>query len=254
MVEETQGQAIFRICDTLGVGYPDPHIALPFGIPRLVSEISRASGSELEFHGHNDFGNATANSMAALRYGCKRVNVAFASFGERTGNAALEQVLVNYIREYGDPGLKLEVLAEMANLMQAEVASIPQKQPVVGSHIFTTQAGLHQSGIQRQAQAPGGLIYLPYDPTIVGRSQEVLNRIGALSGMDGIISLLNDYYHVTDAEDIKFTSASRAVKFVYDRIQEAYDGCYDATNDRYLDYRTTFFEVQELVKLVVYQT
>ena len=250
VVEETKGQAVFRICDTLGVGSPDPYVTLPFGIPRLVSEISRASGAELEFHGHNDFGYATANSMTALRYGCKRVNVAFASFGERTGNAALEQVLVNYIREYGDPGLKLEVLTEMANLMQAEVASIPQKQPIVGSHIFTTQAGLHQTGIQRQAQAPGGLIYLPFDPALVGRSQEVLNRIGALSGMDGIISLLNDYHQSTGAEGKKFTSTSRAVKFVYDRIQEAYDGYYDATDDRYLDYRETFFEVEELVRLL----
>ena len=32
----------------------------------------------MEFHGHNDFGLATANTIAAYRYGCKRANVAFA--------------------------------------------------------------------------------------------------------------------------------------------------------------------------------
>ncbi len=250
VVEETRGRALFRICDTLGVGSPDPHVALPFGIPRLVSDIFRVAGAELEFHGHNDFGNATANSMAALRYGCKRVNVTFAGFGERTGNAALEQVLANYIREYGDPGFNLEVLAEMAKLMQAEVAPIPQKQPIVGSNVFTTQAGLHQTGIQRQTQAPGGLIYLPFAPALVGRHRETLNRIGALSGLDGIISVLNNYYQSAGADGTRFTSASRLMKSVYDWIQEAYDGRYDAAQDRYLDYRRTFLEVEELVQLV----
>ena len=56
VMEETQGRACFRICDTLGLGTADPYAALPFGIPRMVSSLSRASGADLEFHGHNDFG------------------------------------------------------------------------------------------------------------------------------------------------------------------------------------------------------
>jgi isopropylmalate/homocitrate/citramalate synthase len=247
--EETKGQALFRICDTLGVGHPDPYAELPFGVPRLVSEIAAVSPAELEFHGHNDFGNATANSMAALRYGCRKVNTAFGGLGERTGNAALEQVIANYIREYGNPGLKLEVLAEIAQLMDAEVTPVSPKQPVVGSHIFTTQAGLHQSGVHRQDQAPGGLIYLPYDPAVVGRSEETLHRIGALSGMDGIIALLNDYFKAGQNDARELSGTSRAVKLIYDKIQEAYDGQYDPSQDRYLDYRTTFFEIEELVQL-----
>src|ERR1035441_9021212 len=59
--EKTQGTALFRICDTLGVGSPDPYTAPPFGIPQLIARIYTATGAELEFHGHNDFGNVTAN-------------------------------------------------------------------------------------------------------------------------------------------------------------------------------------------------
>ncbi len=250
VMEETQGKAHFRICDTLGLGTPDPYAALPFGIPRLVSTLSRATGAELEFHGHNDFGYATANSMTAFRYGCKRVNVTFAGLGERTGNTALEQVLANYIREYGDPGLKLEVLVEMAALMQAEVVPISEKQPIVGSNIFTTQAGLHQTGIQRQSQAQGGLIYLPFEPGMMGRQGVELNRIGALSGMDGIISVLNRYREAAGIQGPGLTGVSKLVKLIYDRIHEAYDGHYDQAQDRYVDYRTTFFEVAELARLV----
>ncbi len=250
VMEETKGKACFRICDTLGIGVPDPYAALPLGIPRLVSTVYNASGAELEFHGHNDLGYATANSMAALRYGCKRVNVAFAGLGERTGNTAMEQVLLNYVREYDDPGFKLEVLEEIAALLQAEVGPIPEKHPIVGSNIFTTQAGLHQTGIQRQDEAPGGLIYLPFAPGLVGCQGAELNRIGALSGMDGIISVLNRYEKSPGVQQYRFTGVSKLIKLIYDQIQDAYDGHYDQTQDKYVGYRTTFFEVEELVEMV----
>ena len=249
VMEETKGRACFRICDTLGIGVPDPYAALPLGIPRLISTIYGVSGAELEFHGHNDLGYATANSTAAFHYGCKRVNVTFAGLGERTGNTALEQVLVNYVREYPDPGLKLEVLGEIAELIQAKVVSIPQKLPIVGSNIFTTQAGLHQTGIQREAEALGGLIYLPFDSELVGRQGVELNRIGALSGMDGIISVLNRYHEAIGADRQRFTGVSKLIKHIYDRIHEAYDGQYDQTQDSYVGYRATFFEVEELVRM-----
>ena len=249
VMKETQGRAHFRVCDTLGLGTPDPYAALPFGIPRLISTLSRASGAELEFHGHNDFGYATANSMAAFRYGCRGVNVTITGLGERTGNTALEQVLANYMREYGDPGLKLEALTEMATLIQTEVVPISEKQPVIGSNIFTTQAGLHQTGIQRQSQAEGGLLYLPFEPKAVGRREVELNRIGALSGMDGIISMLNRHREASGIQEPKLTGVSRLAKFVYDHVHEAYDGRYDQTQDRYVDYRTTFFEVEELSRM-----
>lgn len=250
VMAETGGRCLFRICDTLGLGIPDPQAALPFGIPRLVSRLYQASGAELEFHGHNDFGNATANTMAALRYGCKKANVTFAGFGERTGNAALEQVLANYVREYGDPGFKLEVLTEIASLLSVEVASIPEQLPIVGRRIYTTQAGLHQTGVERQAEAPGGLIYLPFAPDLLGRHNEVMHRIGALSGMDGIISVLNHHRETHDGNLPVFTSTSRLVKLVYDWVHDTYDGHYDPEHGRYQDYRTTFFEPEELAWLV----
>ncbi|MEE9398798.1 MAG: hypothetical protein V3V23_00845 [Dehalococcoidales bacterium] len=249
VMKETQGRAHFRICDTLGIGVPDPYAALPFGIPRLISTISQATGAELEFHGHNDFGNATANSMAAYRYGCKRVNVAFAGLGERTGNAALEQILANYVREYSNPGLRLEVLTEIASLIHKNVVPIPEKHPVVGSNIFTTQAGLHQTGIQRQGQAQGGLLYLPFDPAVVGRQELELNRIGALSGMDGIISILDRQREAGSTYGERLTVASKLVKLIYDQIHEAYNGHYDHSLGRYVDYRTTFFEAEELIRM-----
>lgn len=249
VMKETEGKAHFRICDTLGLGSPDPFAGLPFGIPRLVSTLLQASGAELEFHGHNDFGFATANSMAAFRFGCRRVNATFAGLGERTGNTPLEQVVANYIRVYGDPGFQLEALTEMAALIQKEVVPLSEKLPIVGGSIFATQAGLHQSGVQRQAEAPGGLIYLPYHPSVVSRQGVEMNRIGSLSGMDGIASVLNHFREEAGVTGPTLTSTSKLVKRLYDQVHQAYDGQYEQDQDRYAGYRTTFFEPEELSQM-----
>ncbi len=245
---ETEGTARFRVCDTLGIGSPDPYAALPFGVPRLIATIAQETGVELEFHGHNDFGLVTANSLAAFRYGARRVNVAFGGLGERTGNAPLEEVLANYIRLYGDPGFDLAVLSEMAELINREVTPISPKRPLLGQ-VFTTQAGIHQTGLERQKQAEGGLIYLPFEPALVGRQPTELNLIGALSGMDGIVAVLNRQAEKETGAPGHYTVASRLIKHIYDRVQEAYDGHYDPATDSWSGYRTTFFKPEDILAL-----
>lgn len=249
VLEKTGGNARFRICDTLGIGMPDPFTAMPSGIPKLVSALVRETGAEFEFHGHNDFGLATANSMAAFAYGCKRVNTAIAGLGERTGNTPLEQVLANYIRIYGNPGLNLDVLGEIAELVNEEIAAIPEKQPLIGKGIFTTQAGLHQTGVSRQREAIGGLIYLPFEPEILGQRSVEFNRIGALSGMDGLVSVLNEAWYKDTGEKDRFSLASRLVKEVYDFIHDSYNGVYDEKTGEYQKFRTSFFTGEELIKI-----
>ena len=249
VIKETDGMARFRLCDTLGIGVPDPFAALPLGVPRLVSTIANSTGAELEFHGHSDFNYSVANSMAAFQYGCKRVNAAFAGLGERTGNAPLEGVLSNYIRFYGDPGFNLEVLTEIADLIHRAVVPFASNLPVIGQDIFTTQAGIHQTGLQKQQSAPGGLIYLPYDPATVGRSGVESSRIGGLSGMEGIAAILNQAAEAVTGEKGKFSTASKVVKQVYDAVHRAYDGDYDEAEDRYVNYRTTFFTAEEILEL-----
>lgn len=249
VLEETKNTACFRICDTLGLGTPEPHAALPFGIPRLVSTLEQATSAEFEFHGHNDLGYVIGNSMAALRYGCKRVNVTFGGLGERTGNAPLEMVLANYVREYGDPGFQRDKLAEIAELIHTRVSPISEKQPIVGGGIFKTQAGLHQTGVEKQKEAPGGLIYMPFDPSAVGRVEDERHRIGSLTGIDGIISVLNYWWATNGQPRPPLTSTSRLAKLVYDAVHAAFDGEYDPGTDRFINYRTTLFEAAELAQL-----
>ena len=248
VLKETEGWAKFRICDTIGWGSPDPYTSLPVGVPKLIATLVQETGAELEFHGHNDFGLATANSIAAYRYGCKRVNVAFAGLGERTGNTSLEQVVAGYIRMYGDPGFNLKTLSRLRDLIAQEVNPIPPKQPIIGE-VFATQAGIHQTGMRRQEQAEGGAIYLAFDAAVVGEEAEELSRIGALSGMDGIVAVLNQQIKKETGQQGRYTTSSKVVKYVYDRIQEAYDGTYDSEHDTLVGQRRTFFTPQEISAL-----
>ena len=248
VMKETDGLACFRICDTLGWGVPDPYAELPTGIPRLVSLLHEETGAELEFHGHNDFGLATANSLAAWIYGCNRVNTSFAGLGERTGNTPMEQMVAALVRFYGDPGLNLPVLKEIEELMESEVYPVSSKAPIIGRRIFTTQAGLHQTGVQKQQAAPGGLIYLPYAAAEVGREQAELHLVGSLSGMDGLIAVLNKEMEAA-GEKKRYTLFSRTVKEVYDRVHAAFDGAWDEAAGRYTDPHVSFFEPSHLLEM-----
>ena len=126
---------------------------------------------------------------------------------------------------------------------------ISDKHPVIGWDIFTTQAGIHQTGVGRQQKAEGGLIYLPFDPELVGRTGAEATKIGSLAGMDGIVSVLNRAVQEKTGQEGQYTNTSRVVKHIYDRVHDAYDGAYDQDAGRYVNCRTTFFDPREIVAM-----
>ena len=229
---------------------PDPYAALPQGVPRLVSTLFAETGAELEFHGHNDFGLATANSLAAWRYGCRKVNVAFGGLGERTGNTSLEQVLAGYIRLYGDPGFDLPVLPEMKRTVEEHLTPLAATRARSSATCSRRRPASTRRASRSQEDAPGGLIYLAYDPATVGSEQAERSVVGALSGSEGIVAILNREAEARGL-DARFSTTSRVVKEIYDRVQAAYDGTYDSSADAWLDYRTTFFQPAEIWQMVV---
>lgn len=86
-----------RLSDTLGLGVTYPGAALPRGVPALVRAFINDAGVPghlLEWHGHNDFHHALANSATAWLYGCSGVSGTLNGLGERTGNASIEDLLV----------------------------------------------------------------------------------------------------------------------------------------------------------------
>ena len=75
-----------RYCDTVGI--LDPLTAYE-KIKRLLNEVE----IEIELHMHNDFGLATANTLAGIKAGANYAGVTVNGLGERAGNAAWKKWL-----------------------------------------------------------------------------------------------------------------------------------------------------------------
>ena len=86
--------------------------AIPAAIKYLVRLVQETTKLPVEIHTHNDIGMAVANEMAAVEAGATVVHTCINGLGERTGNAALEEVVVALKTLYGyDWGFKFEKLA-----------------------------------------------------------------------------------------------------------------------------------------------
>ncbi len=96
--------------------------------------------------------------------------------------------------------------------------------------------------------APGGLIYLPFEASMFGRDTVELSRVGSLSGSEGLVSLLNRAMEERGSEQ-RFKSTSRVVKKIYDRLQAEYDGDLDESSNTYSGYRRDFYTQDEIVAM-----
>ncbi|MCJ2181931.1 homocitrate synthase [Novosphingobium sp. 1949] len=176
-IEEAGGHR-FRYADTLGV-------LDPFGTYEVFRELARETDIELEFHGHDDLGLATANTLAAVRGGASHVSVCVLGLGERAGNAPLEEVVTALGETLGRTTridfLQLAALAE--TVARAAGRPIPENKPIVGSMVFTHESGIHVSGLLRDAQT-----YEALDPARFGRERRIM--LGRHSGRAAITSSL----------------------------------------------------------------
>ncbi|MCJ2179131.1 homocitrate synthase [Novosphingobium album (ex Hu et al. 2023)] len=176
-IEEAGGQR-FRFADTLGV-------LDPFGTCDLFRELARETDIELEFHGHDDLGLATANTLAAVRGGATHVSVCVLGLGERAGNAPLEEVVAGLGETLGcSTGVDFTQLPQLADIVaRAACRTIPENKPIVGSMVFTHESGIHVSGLLRDAGT-----YEALDPARFGRERRIL--LGRHSGRAAVTSSL----------------------------------------------------------------
>jgi isopropylmalate/homocitrate/citramalate synthase len=159
-----------RLCDTLGVGLTYPGVALPRSIGKILRAMIDDAGvpSEyLEWHGHNDFHKVIVNSASAWLHGCTYVNGTLLGIGERTGNAPIEGLIMEYLALTGqDNGIDTTVITEVRNYFEKELGhNIPRQQPLIGLDFNATSAGIHIDGIAKNEQ-----IYSPFD------TAKLLNR------------------------------------------------------------------------------
>jgi isopropylmalate/homocitrate/citramalate synthase len=190
LMDESGVPIKIRACDTLGLGAPFIGVALPRSVSGIVYGLRHYAGfpSELlEWHGHNDFYKAVANSSIAWLYGASAINCSLLGIGERTGNCPLEAMVMEYASLRGTmDGMDTTAITEIAAYFQKEMGyNIPPMTPFVGSHFNMTQAGIHADGLLKDIE-----IYTIFDTEkILNRSAEVV--VNANSGLAGIAHWIN---------------------------------------------------------------
>lgn len=193
-----------RLCDTLGIGITYPGAAIPRSVGKIIRAMIDEAGvpSEyLEWHGHNDFHKVVINSISAWLYGCAYVNGTLLGIGERTGNAPIESLVMEYISLTGnDNGTQPHVITEIRNYFEKEIGyHIPKQQPFIGADFNATSAGIHIDGIAKNEE-----IYIPFD------TKRILNRPIAInitdkSGLAGIAHWVNSHFALTGNERVEKT-------------------------------------------------
>jgi isopropylmalate/homocitrate/citramalate synthase len=163
------------VVDTIGVAAPE---AAAFLVGQTLDWIG--PDVPLHWHGHNDFGLATAAAIAAVQAGATWVQGTINGMGERAGNADLAEVALALEALYGIPThLRLERVRELARLVQerAGYALAPWK-PVTGETLFTRESG----AVAAQFHDPPAIE--PYSSALVGAERGIV--LGKKSGLDSI--------------------------------------------------------------------
>lgn len=157
------GIEICFLCDTVGIATTRQIELLVTGVKQSLPELP------LGVHCHNDFGLATANTLAAVEAGIDYPTVCVNGIGERSGNASLAEVLLGcerlLNRATGVEALGLPTLS--ATVERLTGLLVPPHQPVVGRNAFRHESGIHVDGILKQVET-----YEPIPPTVIGRQRQ----------------------------------------------------------------------------------
>jgi isopropylmalate/homocitrate/citramalate synthase len=210
-----------RACDTLGFAISYPGAAMPRNVNGIIYGLTHHAGvpSEyIEWHGHNDFYRALANSTNAWLYGCAGINGTLLGIGERTGNTPVEALAIEYTALRGTAnGMDLSVITEIANYFKNELKyDIPVNQPFVGANFNLTKAGIHADGLLKEQE-----IYNVFDThTILNRPPEV--TITDRAGLAGIAYWYNTQLPKLKSSQEKLEKNNPAVIKIKEEIDQLY--------------------------------
>ena len=159
------------VVDTMGC-------ALPQTIQYLVRKMKKLTGGiPVEVHTHNDFGMAVATELAGVAAGAEVIHSCVNGLGERTGNAAVEELMVSLKILMGtENDYKLDKLMELCELVE-KISGVPlaANKPVAGKRNYTRESGI---GVDLVIKEP--LAMFATDPRYFGRTGDIV--LGKKSG------------------------------------------------------------------------
>ena len=163
------------VVDTLGIASPEAVAEL---VGRTVEWVG--PGVPVHFHGHNDFGLATAAAVAAVRAGAQWVHGTINGMGERAGNANLGEVALTLRALYGvESSLRLDRVREVSARVQVLSGyTLEPWKPVTGETLFRRESG----AVASQFHDPPSIE--PYSSRLVAAERGIV--LGKKSGLDSI--------------------------------------------------------------------
>jgi 2-isopropylmalate synthase len=177
------------VCDTVGHATPDGIRNLLRWTRNLLDGLGRPDVG-IDWHGHNDRGLGVANAIFAIEFGADRIHGTALGIGERVGNAALDQILLNLklLGELPDQDLsKLLLWCKVA--ARATHMPIHPQYPLAGADAFRTATGVHAAAIikaeNKGDQWLADRIYSGVPAGMFGREQEI--EIGHYSGESNVV-------------------------------------------------------------------
>jgi len=206
-----------RYCDTVG-------ILDPLQFYKRIKALKEQVEIDIEVHTHNDFGMATANSIAGLEAGANYVNTTVNGLGERAGNSSMEE-LVMALRY--NKNLELNIQTSLFRELSEYVAlasgrSLPTWKPVVGSNLFVYESEGRASGVTRDPAT-----YEMFLPGEVGLPRRF--SVGKYSGPTVIRRKLREQgFHPSEEEVLKLIPILRSRSIALKRslfdneVQDAY--------------------------------
>jgi isopropylmalate/homocitrate/citramalate synthase len=163
------------VVDTLGIASPE-------AVGELVGRTVEWVGPDVpvHFHGHNDFGLATAAAVAAVRAGARWVHGTINGMGERAGNANLAEVALTLRALYGvESNIRLDrARAVSERVRELSGYALEPWKPVTGETLFRRESG----AVASQFHDPPSIE--PYSSELVAAERGIV--LGKKSGLDSI--------------------------------------------------------------------
>lgn len=143
------GATTINIPDSVGYAIPEELAQLFRSIFERVPNIHKA---RVSFHGQNDLGLCTANTLTAIQNGARQVEVTINGIGERAGNTSLEEVVMalrtrkDFLPYYTDIDTR-EIYKASKLVERYSGIQVQWNKAIVGRNAFRHASGIHQDGI-----------------------------------------------------------------------------------------------------------
>jgi len=166
-------------CDTVGTLTPERSLEYYGELHEMFPDMV------LGVHVHNDFGLATANTIAGVAGGATHIHATINGLGERAGNASLEENCVALELLYKvKTGINMQRITSTSHTVSRVTGmQVQPNKAIVGRNAFAHESGIHTHAILRDPTT-----YERIDPALVGATRRLVS--GKHAGSTGLFNNL----------------------------------------------------------------